>query len=433
MGAVYEALHESIERRVALKVLHPEHARNPEAVSRFFNEARAVNRIEHPNIVQVSEFGQADDGSAYLVMEYLRGETLSARLDALATARQCMRPVEAVQIATQLADALAAAHEKEIVHRDLKPGNVMLLPEVLSSGGERVKLLDFGIAKLMQGGGGKATNTHAVMGTPQYMSPEQCKGAGGVDDRTDVYALGVMLYEMLAGQPPFVAENALGYVAQHVYKEPPPLASLALTAPPELPKLVHRLLSKDKGVRPAMREVRTELMQMLATLSGSTAATRVATERRPLAGMASSGPPSTLGNSQGQALPSQPGRRKAIHAAALLGLLGIAGGAGHVLLRSVPNRPAEPVSQPGHVQTEPPAGNNPSMRTEPPARTERSPAVQPASKPLAPQKAAPVAETPPQLPPRRAVQGLPRPASKQPAPKRAVSPSPPAPSRKFVD
>jgi len=145
MGTVYEAVHEAIERRVAIKVLHREYASNPEFIARFFNEARAVNRVEHTGLVQVSDYGQQPDGTAYIVMEYLKGESLAQRIE------RCGRKLpaaEVIHLNLQIADALAAAHAKDIVHRDLKPENVMLVPDPHMPGGERTKLLDFGIAKV---------------------------------------------------------------------------------------------------------------------------------------------------------------------------------------------------------------------------------------------------------------------------------------------
>lgn len=307
MGSVYEGVHTDIERRVALKVLHPEFVRDPEVVQRFFNEARAVNRIEHPNIVQISEFGQAQDGSAYLVMEFLRGQTLSARLAALGATKERMPASIAVHLACQLADALAAAHSKGIIHRDLKPANIMLTDDSLAPGGVRVKLLDFGIAKLLHGpgGGGKVTKTGAVMGTPQYMSPEQCRGASAVDAKTDVYALGVILFEMLAGRPPFIADDVVGYVGQHVFVAPPPLESVAPDVTAGLSSLVHMLLAKDKDVRPAMHEVKTSLECLglgLGHVSKLAGLTGPSSQAEP------SKNPSTLGASLGQTVRSKPVR-----------------------------------------------------------------------------------------------------------------------------
>ena len=167
MGAVCEAVHETIGRRVAIKVLHARYAHDPDAARRFFNEARAVNLIEHPSLVQVSDFGQLPDGTGYLVMEFLRGESLSQRLH---RGRPSLRSI--LQISWQTADALCAAHDKGVIHRDLKPANVMLIPEPVAPGGERVKLLDFGVAKLTAGSG-KETTSSVVLGTPLYMSPEK--------------------------------------------------------------------------------------------------------------------------------------------------------------------------------------------------------------------------------------------------------------------
>ncbi len=268
MGQVYEALQEPIQRRVALKLLLPQFAQHPEALTRFFNEARVVNLVEHPSIVQVSDYGQTAEGAAYLVMECLRGDALSRRLKQLEKAGQRLPLLDALHIATQIADALSTAHEKDIVHRDLKPANIMLVRDPVAPGGERAKILDFGIAKLSQGQGSE-TAANAVIGTPQYMSPEQCRGAGGVDDRTDVYALGVMLYEMIAGRTPFVGATGIDYMAQHSFNEPPPLTSFAPGTPPEVVALVHRLLVKDKTQRPPMRVVAAELSALLAGLSTS--------------------------------------------------------------------------------------------------------------------------------------------------------------------
>ena len=255
MGAVYEAVNEQIERRVAIKCLHPEYATHADASQRFFNEARAANRIGHPSIVQISDYGIADDGSAYIVMELLDGQTLATRLHNLSG------PLPLGQVLTiswQIAAALTAAHEKQIVHRDLKPENVMLVPDAVAPGRERVKLLDFGVAKLATSSAAQ-TAASVVMGTPRYMSPEQAKGSAGVDDRSDVYSLGVMLFEMLAGRRPFLGDGAGELIAQHIYKEPPPLASLTNKIPVALTTLVDRLLHKDPLHRPKMEEIAIQL------------------------------------------------------------------------------------------------------------------------------------------------------------------------------
>jgi serine/threonine protein kinase len=162
----YEAMHEAIERRVALKVLHPELTRNKDIASRFINEARAVNRVSHPGIVQVFDYGQQLEGPAYIVMEYLEGERLSERM----VHASALSVSESVFLCRQIAAALSAAHERGIIHRDLKPDNIMIVADLESATGERTKLLDFGLAKLLDRPG---TKSNVIMGTPQYMSPEQ--------------------------------------------------------------------------------------------------------------------------------------------------------------------------------------------------------------------------------------------------------------------
>lgn len=259
MGIVYEAIHEAIERRVAIKVLHSDLSRSQEVLTRFFNEARAVNRIDHPGIVQCHDFGQLADGTAFIVMEFLKGETLSRR------ARRMNNAIplpDIVRLLRQVAAALGAAHAKGIVHRDLKPDNVMIIADPEISGGERTKVLDFGIAKLREpnGAGAKAvTKGDLLLGTPAYMSPEQCKGAGNVDAKTDCYSLGVMLYRLISGRLPLRAEGSGELMALHIFQEPEPLGGLCPWVPESLTQLVHRLLAKDKGARPDMAEVANHL------------------------------------------------------------------------------------------------------------------------------------------------------------------------------
>ncbi len=245
MGAVYRAEHTLIGKRAAIKVLRPELSANDEMVQRFFNEARAAARIEHPGIIDVYDFGR-HDGRAYLVMELLDGEPLSALL-----ARGPLVPDDARRIARQIASALAAAHDASITHRDLKPDNVFLARDEAAVGGTRVKLLDFGIAKLTEADGSSSveTRTGAVMGTPVYMSPEQCRGTGEVDHRTDLYALGCILYEMLSGRPPFTARGAGELISAHLTERPRSLAQAAPRAPAPMATLVDRLLAKTPSNR----------------------------------------------------------------------------------------------------------------------------------------------------------------------------------------
>ena len=264
MGTVYECVHEAIERRVAIKILNAEYTRNADAVSRFFNEARAVNRIDHPGLVQVHDHGQLPDGTAYIVMEFLKGETLGRRVR---KAPGSLSLHQILRLLRQVADTLAAAHAKEIVHRDLKLDNIMLVPDPAIPGGERTKLLDFGIAKLREPTVKlAATRGDLLMGTPGYMSPEQCRGAAGVDDRSDVYSLGVVLYRLLAGRMPFVAAGAGEIMAMHIYEEPPPLRGFADWVPEPVDEFVHVLLKKDKAARPPMTEGVSMLDSLLASV-----------------------------------------------------------------------------------------------------------------------------------------------------------------------
>ncbi|HEY5933261.1 MAG TPA: serine/threonine-protein kinase, partial [Kofleriaceae bacterium] len=222
MGSVYLAEHPSIGKKVALKVLHSEFSTNQEVAARFFNEAKAVNDIGHPNIVDIIDFGIIQAGVnreqlVYFIMEYLSGGTLST----LIRNESPLPPERALGIGLQVADALGASHKCGIVHRDLKPDNIILQPR----GRERdfVKLLDFGIAKLTNDAqGSRRTRTGIVMGTPAYMSPEQCEGRGSIDHRTDIYALGILLYEMLTGRVPFVGEGYGEILVQHLTRQPIP-------------------------------------------------------------------------------------------------------------------------------------------------------------------------------------------------------------------
>ena len=197
MGAVFIAQHQQLGKRAAVKVLRPEMAQSPELVTRFFHEARAASSIRNPHIVEIYDFGQLDDGSSYITMEWLDGRSLAGVL------RDAGRlPLErTVHIVDGIARALEAAHAHGIVHRDLKPDNIVSWCHATTIL-DFVKVLDFGIAKLMAGDADVKTQTGALLGTPYYMSPEQCNGAA-VDERTDVYALGVIVYQMLTGKLPF--------------------------------------------------------------------------------------------------------------------------------------------------------------------------------------------------------------------------------------
>jgi len=250
MGTVYSAVHPLIGKTVAIKVLKPELCANQASIDRFVQEAQAVNRIGHPNIVDVFSLGELEDGRAYMVMEWLRGEDLKIRL-----ARGPMEIPEACEILDGIARALEAAHAKEIIHRDLKPDNVFL--HQVESGPLMVKLLDFGIAKLVRTQTMEKTQTGKLLGTPAYVSPEQARGID-VTHRSDIYSLGVMAYEMFAGRPPFQGDSAMDLVVKHMNEEPPPLSQLA-KLPRPLEVCVMRMLEKDPAMRPSLEDVRTIL------------------------------------------------------------------------------------------------------------------------------------------------------------------------------
>ena len=344
MGVVYEARQESLDRRVALKTLHPEYARNQESVTRFFNEAKVLSKLEHPSIVQVSDFGTAPDGTVYLVMEFLRGESLGHRLEELAARGERLSILTTLQIAWQVADVLAVAHAMGVVHRDLKPDNLMLVADPVAPSGERVKLLDFGIAKITKDRdrSGLKTDTQAVMGTPMYMSPEQCAGAGGVDAKSDVYSLGCVLYEALGGRPPFVADGGGRIIAMHLFQEPAPLLSLSPKTPTAVAELVHRLLTKDKRLRPNMSDAADDLGRLLSKLSGSGPVVRShapsSTDPDSTRVLRSASPSTTLGNSIGQHQGTTRRQKVLLIGGSMLAVLG----AGVIAWRTSATAPTKP-------------------------------------------------------------------------------------------
>jgi hypothetical protein len=243
MGVVYLAEHPRIGRKVAIKVLLRELSANAQAVTRFFNEARASSEIRNEHIVDVLDFGELANGSSYLVLEFLDGRTLTEVLrDGPLGIRRTLHIVNGV------GRALGAAHAAGIVHRDLKPDNVMLVKR--GSDAEFVKVLDFGIAKLSQAQlePGMRTKTGALLGTPSYMSPEQCRGLP-VDHRSDIYSLGVMMYQMFSGSLPFEADGLGNLLLAHMTQQPVPLAERVPNLPPHLAQVVARAMEKTPEAR----------------------------------------------------------------------------------------------------------------------------------------------------------------------------------------
>jgi serine/threonine protein kinase len=251
MGAVYQAEHMLMHKRLAVKVLHAEMGRLPEVVARFEREAMAAAHIEHPNVAVATDFGKLDDGSFFLVLEYVEGQSLRD-----AGAAGAIGVDRALYIALQMAGALSRAHSIGIVHRDLKPENIMLVTR--EGRADFVKILDFGIAKVPIGelGGdsrapGEAlTQLGMVYGTPEYMAPEQALGQG-VDGRADLYSLGIILFEMITGTRPYQHDSKVALLGMHVTAPIPRMRERApeMEIPPSLEAVVHRLLAKEASAR----------------------------------------------------------------------------------------------------------------------------------------------------------------------------------------
>jgi serine/threonine-protein kinase len=251
MGAVYLAEHSAIEKKVALKVLHPEYATKGDIVTRFQQEAISASRIKHPNVLEVFDFGQLDDGSFFLAMEFLEGNDLADEIQKT----RVLDGARGLRYALQICRALAAAHAKGVVHRDMKPENVFL--QRTSDGEDIVKIVDFGIAQLRTNeeaaAGAKQrrlTRTGMIFGTPEYMSPEQAAGRHA-DQRADVYAVGIILYEMFTGAVPFTGETFLGVLAKHLNEAPPPMTAVypELALSREFQAVVYRALEKNPDAR----------------------------------------------------------------------------------------------------------------------------------------------------------------------------------------
>jgi len=270
MGVVYLAEHTLIGRKAAVKLLRSDMPQ--EYVERFFNEAKAAATLHHPGLVDVFDFGQNKDGSAFIVMEFLQGESLAQRLE-----REPRLPLSlALAITRSVANALYVAHQQGIIHRDLKPANIFLIADPEAPAGVRTKVLDFGIAKLTRDRDARSVKTQsgAVIGTPRYMSPEQCKNARGVDGRADIYSLGCILYEMLLGVAPFDYDTWAELVGAHIYEVPPRPTEIDPKLPANVETLLDKMLEKAPESRFAsMHDLSQSLEVLLAEHGGAARST----------------------------------------------------------------------------------------------------------------------------------------------------------------
>ncbi|MBL8909844.1 MAG: protein kinase [Archangium sp.] len=242
MGIVYEGEQPMIGKRVAIKVLRPEVADNPDVVQRLVAEARAVNQVGHRGIIDVFAFGELPDGRQCIVMEYLDGESLDAILQMFAKERRLMPMGDVLIILDEILSALAAAHTAGVIHRDLKPSNIFLCRQ--RDGARYVKLLDFGIAKLgVLGGATPVSRASLMVGTPSYMAPEQAKG-GNIGPAMDLYAVGVMAFEMFTGRLPFIADSVVAVIMAHQQEAPPRPSSVVMSLPDAVDEMVLKLMSK---------------------------------------------------------------------------------------------------------------------------------------------------------------------------------------------
>jgi serine/threonine protein kinase len=246
MGSVYLAEHVVIEKKFALKVLAPELARRPDLVARFLQEARSASRIGHENVIDISDFGQSADGLVFIAMEFLDGKDLGE----IVRGQGALSWEDARGIVLQICRALRAAHDKNIVHRDMKPENIFLIQR--EGQPHFVKILDFGIAKVMglDPNGPRLTRTGMIFGTPEYMAPEQAEGKD-TDHRADIYAVGCILYHLITGQTPFIAESFMTMLTKHLMEDPvpPSVRRPDLAIPPEMDALVLKALEKDRDKR----------------------------------------------------------------------------------------------------------------------------------------------------------------------------------------
>jgi eukaryotic-like serine/threonine-protein kinase len=371
-GLVFIARDTGLDRDVALKFLRAHHVSNPQVLERFFQEARSAAKLSHPGIVTVYELGTARDGTVFIAMELLRGESLHDRLRRVGK----LSPDTALEICRQIASVLQAAHQAGIVHRDLKPDNIFLTVDPTMPGGERVKVLDFGIAKLASPQATTIQTGSLVIGTPRYMSPEQCSSSANVDHRSDIYALGCILYELVCGRALF--DGGLGeIIAMHQLVEPPAARERVPDLPPALDLLISWMLAKDPGQRPqTMERVETEIaggLAGVATMAVAPGRPRRPGTAGPLADSAAAEPAqnrTTLSSSTTSLAAPASRRRTGVVLTAGAVLAGVVAG---IVVTRTPDPPA----------AAPPAGPPPpvapSAMPSPPVATSPPPVAAPAS------------------------------------------------------
>ncbi len=257
MGRVYRGEHINLHLPVAIKLLHSHLLTSKQASERFIKEAKAARSLRHPAIAAVSDYGQSEQGEPYIVMDYMPGQSLAQKLQTSGT----LSPAETIKIATSVLSALSCCHSQGIIHRDLKPSNIILSDK--NDDQYPAKLVDFGIAKLAreEGEQGRVTATGEIFGSPYYMSPEQCQ-SDQIDERTDIYALGCVMYECICGEPPFSGRNLIEILMRQCSEVPPPLVERAPNCPEYLADIIHAMLEKSAAERPSTAD---QVLAMLQT------------------------------------------------------------------------------------------------------------------------------------------------------------------------
>jgi serine/threonine-protein kinase len=356
MGVVYKAKHVMLQKDLAVKVLRADVSKDQEIIARFRQEAQSASGIGSQHIIDISDFGTLDDGSTYFIMEFLDGKELTKVIEQ----EQPIPPERVAHVGMQLCDALGAAHDRGIVHRDMKPDNVFLVER----GGDPdfVKVLDFGIAKV-GGASSKLTKAGQVFGTPHYMSPEQCSGQG-VDHRTDIYAIGIILYEMACGRVPFDADNLMGILTKHIYEQPIPPHDLPppVDVPAGLEAVILKCLAKSVDQRyQTMAEVKADLQAFVAGQTPNAVMDAVDRSTGPHARVDPTGRQSALQVEVGGAHEGGGGSKLPLILGAVVGLVALAAvGLGVWFLALAPEQETDPV-----VEAEPEAPEAPPEPPEP--------------------------------------------------------------------